>query len=340
MHALVDQLGIGPTGPLPERFGPYELHRRIGYGGMGVVLDATSPWGERVALKLTRLFADERQREHIEMRFHREARLLAQLDHPGIVPLRDAGIIDDTAYVALKRIRGASLRAVRGQGPLALDEVARIGVRLAETLAHLHDAGVIHRDIKPGNILIDRTGRPVLIDFGIATFTGATRITARNDVLGTLGYIAPEIVDGRAFTWRADQYSVGRVLHTLASCNELAVGADASRVGRILAGLEVDWNAFPDHGRWTSLQIVIQRMVAEDAEDRYPTLAECAEAIAAVTGLDGGRAERADAMLVALAKAAVDESGAPPTNDSEEASFKTTYPSGPKTVSMRKRRAS
>jgi serine/threonine protein kinase len=332
-RALVAELQIGPAGPLPETFGPYTLLGRLGYGGMGVVLDAMSPWGERVALKLTRLFLDRRQAEHIALRFHREARLLAQLDHPGIVPLRDAGIVDDLAYLALTRIEGASLRAIRRLGPLQLDVVARVGIRLARTLAHVHESGVVHRDIKPGNVLIDARGRPVLIDFGIATFVGATRITNRNDVLGTLGYIAPEVVDGDSGGALADQYSLGRVLHTLAASTALATAADDdARVGRILAGLDVDWSAFPTRGRWSSLQIVVQKMVAEDPAKRYPDLDACADALTAVTALDVHRAEDADRQLVMLARQSLVGEVLPPP--ASEASLATTGVRP--TVSMRR----
>lgn len=309
---MLRRVEIGPAGPLPETLGPYELLGRLGFGGMGIVLDAMSPWGERVALKLTRLFLDRDQAEHIALRFHREARLLAQLDHPGIVPLRDAGIVDDLAYLALTRIEGASLRAIRRLGPLQLDVVARVGIRLARTLAHVHASGVVHRDIKPGNVLIDATGRPMLIDFGIATFNGATRITNRHDVLGTLGYIAPEVVDGETGGPLSDQYSLGRVLHTLAASTALSTASEDSRVGRILAGLEVDWSAFPTRGRWTSLQIVIQRMVADDPSERYPTLDRCADALTAVTALDHHRAATADQQLVMLARQSMEGGGMMP----------------------------
>lgn len=291
---------------LPERFGPYTLLRQIGRGGMGEVFDALSPWGERIALKLTRVFVDPAQAAHIAMRFQREALLLAQLDHPGVVPLRDAGLIDDLVYLALARIEGATLRAIRERGPLPLDVVARLGIRIAQTLAHVHDAGVVHRDIKPGNVLVDTRGRPVLIDFGIATAVDATRITNRHDILGTLGYIAPEVVEGGTGDALADQYSLGRVLFELAAANT-PKDRSGERDERMLAGLKVDWSAFPGGAAWTSLQIVVQRMVAQRPEQRYPDLSACAAALVAVSKLDEARTRDADDQLILLARSAGDQ---------------------------------
>lgn len=262
---------LAEYGPVPDSLGPFRLRGRLGRGGMAVVFDAFASDGRPVALKVMPIRSGPRG-GRLAGRFLREARLLAGVEDGGIVRLLGAGSIDDLLYLAMERIEGASLHDVVSICKLDCDSVLYLGERLANTLHRVHCAGVVHRDVKPANVLVDKLGNPVLIDFGIATYGGATVITRDHDILGTLGYIAPEVLDGNAASPLADQYSLGRVLFTMATGHLEVVPKDRERVKRLLAGLKIDWSLFPDGGRWMTVQAVIQRMVEADASRRFPNL--------------------------------------------------------------------
>ena len=134
-----------------ERFGPYELCEFLGRGSMGDVYRARSPDGEQVALKL--LTPPRAAQAETARRFHREIRMLGELDHPGLVRIRDAGDHDGTPFLAMELVRGKTLAHRLASGKLAATEAARIGAQLADALAYLHERGVLHRDLSAGNIL-------------------------------------------------------------------------------------------------------------------------------------------------------------------------------------------
>lgn len=252
---------------------------------MAVVFDAYASDGSPVALKVMRSCPDKRG-SRLAGRFLREARLLAEVDDGGIVRLLDAGSVDDLLYLAMERIEGASLHDIGNLCRLDCDSLLYLGERLAMTLHKVHLAGVVHRDVKPANILVKQTGAPVLIDFGIATYGGATAITRDHDILGTLGYIAPEVLDGYAASPLADQYSLGRVLFTMATGHLDNVPKDQERVQRLLAGLKIDWSIFPRGGRWMTVQAVIQRMVEATASRRFPDLGAAARTMRELRSLN------------------------------------------------------
>ena len=204
--------GAAPTEPvLPHRrFGGYELVRELGRGGMGVVWEARHVALDRlVALKLLEARGDQTEAE----RFLREARALDRLQHPAIVSIHDAGRVDGVAYLAMRLIRGETLRArVQRLGPLDPRDAARLCARLADALAAAHREGIVHRDVKPQNVLLEPDGHPVLTDFGLARLQGSRTLTATDAVLGTPAYMAPEQVEGRVDP-RADLYGLGATLY-------------------------------------------------------------------------------------------------------------------------------
>jgi serine/threonine-protein kinase len=271
---------LADRGPLPGRFGAYRLRGRLGRGGMATVLDARREDGTPVALKLMRVRPGS-VGTRLTRRFMREAKLLKELDDAGIVHLFEYGQVDDILYIALERIEGSTLHAICHASRLDCDSVLLLGERLSMTLHRLHGAGIIHRDVKPANVLVDRNGRAVLIDFGIATASGKEVITRAHDILGTMGYIAPELLEGRPATPQADQYSLGRVLFTMAA-GEVERTSDGDRVKRLVSGLEIDWSTFPRGARWMMVQAVIQRMVELDPGARYPDLLTVSQAMAAL----------------------------------------------------------
>lgn len=191
----------------------YQLGDLVGSGGMADVYRATDPVLDRiVAVKLLRSssspYGDER------VRFAAEARTLAALDHPGLVTLLDAGILDEHPYLVMQFVDGPSLsQVIRAAGPLDPARVAGIGGQIAEALAYAHRQGVVHRDVKPGNILVAAHDRALLTDFGIARLVGDTAgQTKTGDTIGSPAYLSPEQVSGDPFTEAVDVYSLGLVL--------------------------------------------------------------------------------------------------------------------------------
>ena len=261
--------------------GAFVVHGCLGHGGMGVVYDATTSDGRPVALKLLRVDEGDERNEMLVARFLREARVLRQIEHRAVVRILDAGFTDGFVFLALERIEGVSLRTIHELRPLPIAVLTWLGAELALAVEHFHGAGIVHRDIKPSNVLIDEDGLARLIDFGIATYFGATNITNQNDVIGTLGFIAPEVLEGQS-TPLADQYSLGRLLISLASPMPRTEREKKSREKRILESLQIDWSHFPDGGRWPILQVVLQRMVADPPERRYDSMASCAKVLRAL----------------------------------------------------------
>ncbi|OLT01609.1 hypothetical protein BJF90_30680 [Pseudonocardia sp. CNS-004] len=139
--------------------------------------------------------------------------LLARLDHPGLVRLHDGGIVDDCPFVVTDLVEGSTLAGRIASGPpLAPGAVRRLGAQLADALAYVHAAGIVHRDVKPANVLLGDGGRPRLADFGIARALEATAATADGCVVGTAAYLAPEQVRGEVVAPATDVYALGLVL--------------------------------------------------------------------------------------------------------------------------------
>jgi serine/threonine protein kinase len=186
--------------------GRYRLEEVVGRGGMAVVWRASDLQLERdVAIKVISdvLAGDER----FLARFEREARLAAGLNHPNLVKLFDYSVEDERPYLVMEYVPGGTL--ARGTSPEDPVQMAR---DLLDALAHIHAAGILHRDVKPANVLLDASGAPRLTDFGIARSEDQTGLTQTGQVLGTLRYIAPEVAAGEPATLRSDLYSLGVLL--------------------------------------------------------------------------------------------------------------------------------
>jgi serine/threonine protein kinase len=178
----------------PQEFGRYEIVKRLGKGGMATVYHAVDPHFERdVAVKVMprEFLHDDTFRE----RFKLEAKTIASLDHPAITPVFDYGEHEGQPFLVMRYMSGGSLSERLKQGPLPTDETVRIFDRLCEALDWAHDQGIIHRDIKPGNILFDQHGYAYLADFGIVKLTEATAHLTGSGIIGTPAYMAPDSVD-------------------------------------------------------------------------------------------------------------------------------------------------
>src|SRR6516225_2351106 len=178
-------------------FGDYELLQEIGRGGMGIVFKAQQLGVNRVVALKVLSGGAAAGREFVH-RFHTEAAAAASLSHPHIVPIYEFGEHEGAHFLAMRFMEGGTLQA-RGQDAFAADKAARLVATIAEALEYAHRHGVLHRDLKPGNILIDNDGQPAVGDFGLARIsTDDSDLTISNAVLGTAPYLAPEIAAGGA----------------------------------------------------------------------------------------------------------------------------------------------
>ncbi|MGE0707932.1 MAG: protein kinase [Planctomycetota bacterium] len=205
----------------PREVGPYRLVRRLGGGGMGEVWEATHTVSAlRHALKLVRAPDPE-----VALRFEREAEALARLEHPRIVRVHAVGREGDTLWLAQDLVAGESLDRRLERGPLAVDEALRLTRELGGALSHAHARGLLHRDLKPHNVLLNERGAPVLVDFGLALMVGRERLTQTGSVLGTPGYMAPEQCEGAPQDERADVYGLAATLYAMLVGRAPHVGA-------------------------------------------------------------------------------------------------------------------
>ena len=206
----------GPQGRLIA--GRYRLGERLGRGGMGVVWAARDELLARpVAVKEVRLPAsvDADERGLLRERTLREARTAARLDHPSAVRMFDVCEEDEQAYLVMELIDGRTLsEVIRDEGPIAAAQAAEIGVCLLDALTAAHAAGIVHRDVKPGNVLVRPDGRVSLTDFGIASTADDPSITSTGLLLGSPAYIAPERARGGAPEPSSDLWSLGATLYT------------------------------------------------------------------------------------------------------------------------------
>ena len=269
---------------IPETIGPFRIHGRLGKGGMGVVFDASTGDGQRVALKLMRPVGHADRIHQLLARFTREAKILERLDHPSIVRLVDAGNLDGLMYLAMERIEGVSLLAIRRRGPMGFDALVSLGTGLADALAHMHDLDVVHRDIKPANVLIRSGGLPVITDFGISGSDDVQGITRHGDLLGSPGFMSPAAPRGAAPRPASDQFALGRMMFELG-----ATGAppkllrNAPLLEVLTASLKIDWERFPKDQDWPKLEAILRRTLASKAQDRFPSGHALRDALAGVS---------------------------------------------------------
>jgi serine/threonine protein kinase len=249
----------------------YELLRVIGRGGAADVYAATDQvLGRDVAVKVLRaVSADDSDRQ----RFIAEARTLAALDHPHLMTVLDAGADGDRLYLVLSLIEGRSL-GERPREPMPLKEVAAILAQIADALAYAHDQGVIHRDVKPGNVLVDDDGYAWLGDFGISRVVGeAVRHTETGKLIGTAAYLAPEQVRGTELSAAADVYSLGLVALELIT-GVLSYPGPPVEAALARLSTQPDVPAYLPKG-WSDL---LRAMTAQEPHLRC-TASECAAAL-------------------------------------------------------------
>ncbi|MFF5973216.1 protein kinase [Streptomyces sp. NPDC012769] len=210
------------SGEYERLAGRYRVVRQLGRGGMGVVWRAVDEvLGREVAVKELRTYNDASgpELDGLRLRMQREARAAARVRHPGVVAVHDVTDHEGRPVIVMELVDGPSLDGVLGErGTLPPREVAKIGAAVLEALAAAHDVGVLHRDVKPGNVLLDRGGRVVLTDFGIAAMEdpddgSATHLTRSGEIVGSIDYLAPERAQGQQPGPASDVWALGATLY-------------------------------------------------------------------------------------------------------------------------------
>ncbi len=264
-------------------FGRYKLIELLGRGGMGEVWRAHDTAIDRiVALKM--LLPHYASDPDFDQRFRREARAAARLDDPHVVPIYDVGEIDDRLYVTMRLINGTDLQTLIDQGPLEPQRAVAIIDQIASALHNAHNVGLVHRDVKPSNILVDKNDYAYLIDFGIARAADDTRLTSASSAIGTWAYMAPERFNSGEVHPSSDIYALACVLYQCLTGQQPFPG---STLEQVAVGHMVTPPPRPSERAAipAALDQVIATGLAKQPADRYSTAVEMASAAReAVTG--------------------------------------------------------
>jgi serine/threonine protein kinase len=253
-----------------DAFGEYLIDEPLGEGAMGIVFRAVREDGAVVALKVLKpaLVADE----HATRRFAREARAAAEVVHPQLIDLIAAGDVDGTAFLAMRYVAGRSLDdRIAEQGPLPLKDTLRLAAEVGAALDALHAAELVHRDVKPSNILLDAERGALLTDFGLAKRSDYSMLTSPGQMLGTLDYIAPELLRGAKPGPGTDLYAFGCVVFECLAGTPPFGGRSVFEVGMAHLG---DRPPDPCHGRDdapAALSRAVLAALAKRPEERPPS---------------------------------------------------------------------
>jgi eukaryotic-like serine/threonine-protein kinase len=254
--------------------GRYQILERLGQGGMGVVYRAFDPQIERtVAIKVisTQLVDQPEHRE----RFFREARAAGRLAHRNIITIFDLGEDRGQPYIAMEYVQGQALDVrMRAGEPLTLSQKVGIIIDICDALAFAHEAGIIHRDMKPANVMLTMSGSVRILDFGLARLV-TSELTRSNIVVGTMNYMAPEQVRAEAVDHRADVFSVGVLLYELLSGHK-AFEADsfAATMYKVLQERPAPLESLGAHALPAELLAIVDRAIEKDPEQRYQSMGD------------------------------------------------------------------
>lgn len=264
----------------------YIIISKIGAGGMGeVYLAEDTHLDRKVALKFLPLHLS--QDEAAKLRFTREAKAAAKLDHPNIIPVFEVGDFEGRPFFAMAHLEGKTLRDVIREGKLSINEAIELTKQICEGLNKAHQAGIVHRDIKPGNIIIDLDKKVRILDFGLATVSDEDKLTKTGSTLGTVGYMSPEQIEGRQVDHRSDLFSVGVILYEMLTGRRPFDGENDVAVARSVMDTSPEPVARYKSGTSGEIQRIIDKALAKNPELRY---------------------QRAESILVDLRRVTVSES--------------------------------
>ena len=266
----------------PQKIGKYDIQDVLGKGGMGSVYRGfDSAISRAVAIKaISKGMVGEEDLKHIMQRFRHEAQAVGRLVHPRIVQIYDFGEDENVAYIVMELVNGKTLaQHLQQELVYEMREVAEIIHQLLDGLAHAHAAGVIHRDVKPSNILINNDGRIKISDFGIARIE-SSQLTQVGDVLGTPHYMAPEQFMGADIGLQADLYSVGVIAYELLAGRKPFIGNSAKVMHQVMNQVPVNPSTL-NSKLSPLLDRVLQKALSKKREDRFQNAREFADAFQA-----------------------------------------------------------
>jgi predicted ATPase len=272
------------------RFGTYEILEQLGAGGMGEVYRARDTrLGREVAIKTVSLHHHSQAEALI--RFEMEARSASALNHPNIVTIYELGCVDNTHFIAMELVRGETVRQLLASGPIPFRKAIAVAAQVADALARAHEIGVVHRDLKPDNLMVSVDGAAKVLDFGLAKLlaidpppdsSASTSISSDGAVMGTLGYMSPEQANGEKLDFRSDQFSFGSVLY------EMVTGAPAFQKKTRAETAAAILRDEPERIVSRMLQApapfvwIVERCLAKDPKQRYASTRDLARDLAAV----------------------------------------------------------
>ena len=254
-----------------SQLGRYEVLDEIGQGAMGVVYKARDPLIDRVvAIKTINLSMAMDEKEEYEGRFYQEAKAAGRLNHPNIVTIYDVGKSGNVAYIAMEFLEGRELRDIMNDGALLpVDQVLHTVAQVAQGLAYAHEHDIVHRDVKPSNIMVIRDGHVKITDFGIARMASSSVRTQTGMVLGSPKYMSPEQVMGKAIDQRSDIFSLGVMLY------EMLTGQAPFNGENVNAIMYQTLNAIPPPPNMVNpaipemVNFIVAKALAKGMEDRY-----------------------------------------------------------------------
>ncbi len=285
---------------LPARFGRFRVVGVLGHGAMGVVYRAEDTTLDRVvAIKTIALGgASREERDLHEARFLQEARAAARVSHPAIITVYEMGREGDVAFIAMELLEGVDLRELIRNASVLPSQALTIAACVADGLACAHEQGIVHRDVKPANIMVLPDGRVKIMDFGIARPHEPAVKTQTGLLLGSPQYMSPEQIVGRPFDHRADIFSLGLVLYEMLTGVKPFAGKDLSDITFKVANLAATPPSHVARDLPPVLDFIVARALKKNPEERYASAADFARdlraAIPEVTAAEAARLERSE----------------------------------------------
>jgi tRNA A-37 threonylcarbamoyl transferase component Bud32 len=259
--------------------GPYRVLEQIGLGGMATVYKAYQPGMDRlVALKI--LPSHYAQDPLFVQRFEREARVIANLEHPGIIPIYDFGAHDGVSYLVMRYLQAGTVKDILERGRLPLADAAKLTNEIAAALDYAHSQGIIHRDVKPSNILVDKQGNAYLTDFGIAKVLEGTSELTGSAMLGTPAYMAPEQTLSKPVTPQTDVYSLGVMLYEMVTGKPPFEAETPMAVALMHINESLPLPRQVNPSLPEAVDLAILKALAKEPGDRFETAGELAKAFA------------------------------------------------------------
>lgn len=272
-----------------EKLGKYKIVEELGKGAMGVVYKAQDPDIDReVAIKTIRFDAisEAVEKDELMKRFIKEAQAAGKLAHPNIITIYDVGKEKDLTYIVMQYVEGQSLKELIESGKeFTPYEIIDIIIQICDALDYAHSKGIVHRDMKPGNILLDKTGKPFIVDFGVARVETST-MTQTGQTLGTPSYMSPEQVMGEKVDGRSDIFSVGVILYELLTGKRpfSAEGGITTLIYRIVNEPPIPLSKVKKNVS-AKFEPIVEKALAKEVDKRYQTCSELANALRPLKGV-------------------------------------------------------